>query len=266
MTRASDFVREHASGLAKFASTRCAIAGGVVEDVRLLGHQRQKAQACDNADCRLRRRRRRLLRHRAQYAPHHAECSGNSGPQGASRDARRRPFGNVSAGARIRRFKPLDIVHFDAHLDWIDHVEGIKFANGSPFRRISELPFVRHMTHLGIRDLRSREGDYNDAIKFGAQIFTRQQIRERGPRAIVEAMPQMNNIYVSIDIDGLDPSFAPGTGSPTVETSRRALLPWPRVDQSVRAPRNFHPRLCADPLVSTSVCRRHQRTASWQND
>ena len=117
----------------------------------------------------------------------------------------------------FERFAPLDIVHFDAHLDWIDHVEGIKFANGSPFRRISELPFVRHMTHLGIRDLRSREGDYNDAIKFGAQIFTRQTIRERGPKAIVEAMPQMNNIYVSIDIDGLDPSIAPGTGSPTVD-------------------------------------------------
>jgi len=42
-------------------------------------------------------------------------------------------------------------------------------------------------------------------------------IREQGPRAIVEAMPAMNNIYVSIDIDGLDPSIAPGTGSPTVD-------------------------------------------------
>ncbi|HXX82999.1 MAG TPA: agmatinase [Casimicrobiaceae bacterium] len=117
----------------------------------------------------------------------------------------------------FERFAPLDIVHFDAHLDWIDHVDGIRFANGSPFRRISELPFVRHMTHLGIRDLRSREGDYNDALRFGAQIFTRQTIREQGPQAIVEAMPQMNNIYVSIDIDGLDPSIAPGTGSPTVD-------------------------------------------------
>jgi agmatinase len=115
------------------------------------------------------------------------------------------------------RFGPVDIVHFDAHLDWIDHVDGVKFANGSPFRRISELPFVRHMTHLGIRDLRSREGDYNDALKFGAQIFTRQAIRELGTKAVVEQMPKMNNIYVSIDIDGLCPSIAPGTGSPTVD-------------------------------------------------
>jgi len=117
----------------------------------------------------------------------------------------------------FERFGPVDIVHIDAHLDWIDHVDGIKFANGSPFRRISELPFVRHMTHLGIRCLRSREGDYNDATKFGAQIFTRQMIRDMGAKAVVEQMPKMNNIYVSIDIDGLCPSIAPGTGSPTVD-------------------------------------------------
>ncbi len=117
----------------------------------------------------------------------------------------------------FERFAPLDIVHIDAHLDWIDHVDGIKFANGSPFRRMSELPFVRQMVHLGIRDLRSREGDFADAIKFGSQIFTRQQIRERGTQGVLDAMPKMNNVYVSIDIDGLDPSIAPGTGSPTVD-------------------------------------------------
>jgi len=117
----------------------------------------------------------------------------------------------------FERFAPLDIVHFDAHLDWIDHVDGIKFANGSPFRRISELPFVRQQVHLGIRDLRSREHDFRDALASGGQIYTRQQIRERGTKAILEAMPQMNNVYVSIDIDGLDPSIAPGTGSPTVD-------------------------------------------------
>ena len=73
------------------------------------------------------------------------------------------------------------------------------------------------MTHLGIRCLRSREGDYNDATKFGAQIFTREMIRDMGAKMVVEQMPKMNNIYVSIDIDGLCPSIAPGTGSPTVD-------------------------------------------------
>src|SRR5262249_38958110 len=116
----------------------------------------------------------------------------------------------------FERFAPLDVVHIDAHLDWIDHVDGVKFANGSPLRRVKELGFVREMTHLGIRCIRSREGDYKDATDAGARIFTRQQIREQGTQAIVDQMPRMNNIYVTIDIDGLDPSIAPGTGSPTV--------------------------------------------------
>ena len=48
-------------------------------------------------------------------------------------------------------FSPLGIVHFDAHLDWIDEVEGVRYANGSLFRRVGELPFVGHISQLGIR-------------------------------------------------------------------------------------------------------------------
>ena len=176
----------------------------------------KKRKLDDNAHRRLRRRRRGLLRYRAQMRLITESV-------GAILDRKALPVmlgGDHSITFPLvrafERFAPLDIVHFDAHLDWIDHVDGIKFANGSPFRRISELPFVRHMTHLGIRDLRSREGDYNDALKFGAQNFTRRYPRAGAP-AIVAAMPRMNNIYVSIDIDGLDPSIAPGTGSPTVD-------------------------------------------------
>jgi agmatinase len=119
--------------------------------------------------------------------------------------------------AAFKRFGPLDIVHVDAHLDFIQDVDGIKHASGSPLRRMRELQFVRHMTHLGIRCIRSREGDYDEATRLGSRIFTREEIREAGPRAILERMPQMGNIYVTIDIDGLDPSIAPGTGSPTVD-------------------------------------------------
>jgi agmatinase len=117
----------------------------------------------------------------------------------------------------FERVGPLDIVHIDAHLDFIEDVEGMKFASGSPLRRMRELSFVRHMTHLGIRDIRSRAGDYADAIRLGSKIITRDQIREEGPAAIVAGMPDMGNVYVTIDIDGLDPSIAPGTGSPTVD-------------------------------------------------
>ena len=117
----------------------------------------------------------------------------------------------------FHRFAPLDVVHVDAHLDFIQDVEGMKYASGSPLRRMRELGYVRHMTHFGIRCLRSREGDYDDAARLGSRIFTREEIREGGSRGILEQVPEMGNIYVTIDIDGLDPSIAPGTGSPTVD-------------------------------------------------
>ena len=117
----------------------------------------------------------------------------------------------------FERFAPLDIVHIDAHMDWIDHVDGIRYGNGSNMRRCMELPFVREMTHIGIRDARSREGDDADAVAAGARIFTRRNVRDRGVAAVVEQIPSMEYIYVTIDIDGLDPSIAPGTSSPAID-------------------------------------------------
>ena len=114
-------------------------------------------------------------------------------------------------------FKSLDIIQIDAHLDWIDEVDGIRYANGSPMRRSMELDFNNKMVQLGIRCIRSRESDYNFAKSQGSQIFTRQDIRQKGVDEIVEKLPPLGNVYVSIDIDGLDPSIAPGTGSPTVD-------------------------------------------------
>jgi agmatinase len=117
----------------------------------------------------------------------------------------------------FERFAPLDIVHVDAHLDFIDDVDGMKFASGSPLRRMRELGFVRHMTHYGIRDMRSREDDYAEATRRGSRIFTREEIRDDGTKAILEKLPELGNVYVTVDVDGFDPSIAPGTGSPTVD-------------------------------------------------
>ncbi|CAA0097807.1 Proclavaminate amidinohydrolase [Starkeya nomas] len=123
-------------------------------------------------------------------------------------------FPNVRAFAPLG---PIDIVHIDAHMDWRDDIAGVRFTNASPLRRSKELPFVRHMVQLGIRDVRTRESDYADATAQGVQIVTREDIRERGVAAVLGAMPELGNVFVTIDIDGLDPSIAPGTGSPTVD-------------------------------------------------
>ena len=113
------------------------------------------------------------------------------------------------------RYDPLHIVHFDAHMDYIDHIEGVRHTNGSPFRRAAELPYVGHMTHLGIRHLRTSETDHAAARARGNQIITREQIRREGVDGVLARLPAMEHIYISIDIDGFDPSIAPGTTSPS---------------------------------------------------
>ncbi|MBL8669670.1 MAG: agmatinase [Alphaproteobacteria bacterium] len=115
------------------------------------------------------------------------------------------------------RRKRLDIVQIDAHMDWLDHLEGVRYSNASPLRRCKELPFVQEMVHLGIRDIRSREENIADAEKAGAKVFTREDVRALGAAEVVRRMPPLEDVYVTIDIDGLDPSQAPGTGSPTVD-------------------------------------------------
>lgn len=117
----------------------------------------------------------------------------------------------------FERYGPLDIVQIDAHLDWIDEVDGVRYANGSPMRRAMEHDFTRHMAQLGIRDIRSREADYRFACEHGSHIVTRERIRSDGVASTLDQLPELGNVYVTIDIDGLDPSIAPGTGSPTVD-------------------------------------------------
>ncbi|MEO1110549.1 MAG: agmatinase [Pseudomonadota bacterium] len=117
----------------------------------------------------------------------------------------------------FERFGQLDIVQIDAHLDWVDAVDGIGYANGSPMRRAMEHDFTRNMAQIGIRDVRSRDHEYATAEAEGSRIFTRQQVRESGVSGVLDALPELGNVYVSIDIDGLCPSIAPGTGSPTVD-------------------------------------------------
>jgi agmatinase len=123
-------------------------------------------------------------------------------------------FPNVCA---FSRFGPLDIVHIDAHMDWRDEIAGVRHANASPLRRSKELPFVRNMVHLGIRDVRTSDDQVAAAEAAGAKVFTREQIREFGVKGVLARMPKLGNTFVTIDIDGLDPSIAPGTGSPTVD-------------------------------------------------
>lgn len=111
---------------------------------------------------------------------------------------------------------PIHIVQFDAHLDFVDERHGVRRGHGSPLRRAAEKPYVTGLTQLGIRNVSStaREG-YEAARAMGSDILSVRQIRKLGTEAVFERIPAGVRYYVTIDIDGFDPSIAPGTGTPS---------------------------------------------------
>jgi agmatinase len=112
--------------------------------------------------------------------------------------------------------QPVHVVQFDAHLDFVDERHGVRFGHGSPMRRAAERPWVTGLTQLGIRNVSStaREG-YEDARRMGSNILSVRQIRKLGTEAVLARIPAGVRYYVTIDIDGFDPSIAAGTGTPS---------------------------------------------------
>ncbi|MCC7045285.1 MAG: agmatinase [Alphaproteobacteria bacterium] len=112
--------------------------------------------------------------------------------------------------------KPVHIVHFDAHLDFVDERHGVRYGHGNPLRRASETKHVTGMTQLGIRNVSSsNRSDYDAARKFGSKILSVRDVRKLGRDGVLALIPKGVRYYVTIDIDGFDPSIAPGTGTPS---------------------------------------------------
>lgn len=110
----------------------------------------------------------------------------------------------------------ITVVQFDAHLDWTDHVGPQRFGNGSPMRRLSEMPHIGEIVQIGLRGMgSSRKEDFDDARAYGAHLITAKEVRRIGPKGVVAKIPKADRYFVSIDIDGYDISIAPGVGSPS---------------------------------------------------
>ena len=130
------------------------------------------------------------------------------------------------AVAGLAQFAPLDIVHFDAHLDYTHDYQRALLTHGSPIRRCHELEHVANITSVGIRSV--RRAPYEEAVSHGNGIITLRQFREMGPEETAESIPVGTNLYITFDVDVLDPTQAPGTGTPEVggmfyEEARRCL-------------------------------------------
>jgi len=111
---------------------------------------------------------------------------------------------------------PIYIVQFDAHLDYVDVRHNVRHGHGNPMRRAAEKPYVLGISHLGIRNVSStaREG-YEAARRNKSSILSVRQVRAMGADQVLATIPAGVRYYVTIDIDGFDPSIAAGTGTPS---------------------------------------------------
>jgi len=117
------------------------------------------------------------------------------------------------------RHGPIALVHFDAHLDTWDTYFGQPYTHGTPFRRAFEegLLDADRAVHVGIRGPIYAQSDLDDDRRMGFEIVSTVDVARAG---IDEAISRIRDrvgdapMYLSIDIDVLDPAHAPGTGTP----------------------------------------------------
>jgi agmatinase len=106
-----------------------------------------------------------------------------------------------------------DVVHVDAHTDFLDQLDGSRLTGASQLRRLAELPFVGTVTALGVRNVDRAEVDGMRAL--GGRWATTLEVLERGAEEVVgTVVPEADRLYVSIDLDVLDASVAPGHSLP----------------------------------------------------
>lgn len=113
----------------------------------------------------------------------------------------------------------LGIIHFDSHFDLCDEMDGDKYSHGCTQRRAIELEHVEGLSSiyfLGLRSIELQEHRFIQGKEMN--ILSAREIREIGVKEtckkVLEIMKAFDNIYITVDIDGLDPAYAPGTGTP----------------------------------------------------
>jgi guanidinopropionase len=122
----------------------------------------------------------------------------------------------------LARKGPLGLVHFDAHSDTTDsYFNGSRYTHGTPFRRAIEENLIdpRRAVQIGIRGSLHETSDLDWPLSQGVSIVTMEEFETLG---VEGTLGEINRVvgddpaYVSFDVDGLDPVYAPGTGTPEV--------------------------------------------------
>jgi agmatinase/guanidinopropionase len=124
--------------------------------------------------------------------------------------------------AHAKKFGQLAVVHFDSHPDtWDFEYPSQPYSHGTPFRRALEEKLIDPSAYIqvGIRGSTSGPEDMEQARQMGAQVITIQDAHIMGIEAVIQAIHEAvsgHPVYLSLDIDAVDPAFAPGTGTPEV--------------------------------------------------
>jgi guanidinopropionase len=122
--------------------------------------------------------------------------------------------------ALAKQHGPLGLVQFDAHIDTWDEYFGGKYFHGTPFRRAIEEGIVdgRRFIQVGIRGPMYGEEDFLFHREHGITMLDIEAVKSRGIAAVVGEIRRVavGPVYMTFDIDAVDPAFAPGTGTPEV--------------------------------------------------
>jgi len=116
--------------------------------------------------------------------------------------------------------RPLRLIHFDAHLDTYPAAWGCEFHHGSFLRHVIQEGLIdaKGSVQIGIRGPLTGGSDLDVVKASGIRVCTIDEIRDGGLAPFVASLPDFSNdpVYISYDVDCLDPAFAPGTGTPVV--------------------------------------------------
>ncbi|MBM3586060.1 MAG: agmatinase [Alphaproteobacteria bacterium] len=117
--------------------------------------------------------------------------------------------------------RPVGMVHVDAHTDTWDEFLGSKFTHGAPFRRAVEAGVLdpKRTVQIGIRGAQHTDAGWTFSAETGMRVIFMEEFTRIGvDKAIAEARRVVGDgpTYVSFDVDGLDPVYAPGTGTPEI--------------------------------------------------
>jgi agmatinase len=122
--------------------------------------------------------------------------------------------------AVAKKHGAVSLVQFDAHNDLWDEYFGCKYSHGTPFRRAFEEGLLEdgHVLQIGLRGQVYGEEDFDFARAHKVRVVTAEEFHQRGLPRVRKHLKAFERqpVYVTLDIDAVDPAFAPGTGTPQV--------------------------------------------------